>query len=69
MENPKICIPAEPVDFRKDLDGLAGRVMSELELDPFSGALFVFRSRRRCRANRRTTAGPLAPDAFLPGPW
>ncbi len=49
MNSLKIYIAAEPVDFRKGLDGLAGHVMSELELDPFSGAVFVFRSKRADR--------------------
>ncbi len=28
------------------MDGLAGHVMTELELDPFNGAVFIFRSKR-----------------------
>ena len=34
----------DPVDFRKGIDGLAG-IVRALDLDPFSGYLFVFRSR------------------------
>jgi transposase len=40
----RILVAVEPVDFRKGIDGLAGMVKS-LNLDPFSGYLFVFRSR------------------------
>ena len=45
----KIYVATEPVDFRKGIDGLAAIVHSEFNLDPFSGALFVFRSRRSDR--------------------
>ncbi|WP_434290715.1 IS66 family insertion sequence element accessory protein TnpB [Celeribacter sp. SCSIO 80788] len=47
--NFKIYLASEPVDFRKGMDGLAAIVMSEFELDPFSGAIFVFRSKRADR--------------------
>jgi len=36
------------VDFRKGIDGLVGVCKSELkEVDPFSGALFLFQNRSR----------------------
>lgn len=38
-----------PVDFRKQIDGLAALVESELELDLFGDALFVFANRQRNR--------------------
>nr|WP_272929623.1 IS66 family insertion sequence element accessory protein TnpB [Rhodovulum sulfidophilum] len=34
-------------DFRKGMDGLANYVMTNFELDPFSGTFFVFRSKGR----------------------
>ncbi|MGD0638539.1 MAG: IS66 family insertion sequence element accessory protein TnpB [Nitrososphaerales archaeon] len=40
----RILVAVEPVDFRKGIDGLAG-IVKALHLDPFSGCLFVFRSR------------------------
>lgn len=40
----RILVAVEPVDFRKGIDGLAG-ICKSLHLDPFSGCLFVFRSR------------------------
>ena len=40
----RILVAVESVDFRKGIDGLAG-VIKVLDLDPFSGYLFVFRSR------------------------
>ena len=36
-----------PVDFRKSIDGLCALVELELELSPFSPALFVFCNRNR----------------------
>ncbi len=40
----RILVAVEPVDFRKGIDGLAG-IIKTLDLDPFSGYLFVFKSR------------------------
>jgi transposase len=40
----RILMCVDPVDFRKGIDGLAG-TCKLLELDPFSGHLFVFRNR------------------------
>jgi hypothetical protein len=42
----KIYIATRPVDFRCGHDGLASKVQEMLGLDPFSGAAFVFRSKR-----------------------
>jgi transposase len=39
----------QPVDFRKAINGLSLIVQDELELDPFSEALFVFLNRARNR--------------------
>jgi transposase len=36
-----------PVDFRKSIDGLAALVEMELEMNVFSGALFLFINRGR----------------------
>lgn len=43
----QIYLATHPVDFRKGMDGLANYVMSNFELDPFSGVFFVFRSKSR----------------------
>ena len=40
----RILLAVDPVDFRKGIDGLAGSCKL-LELDPFSGYLFVFRNK------------------------
>ncbi|WP_330647271.1 IS66 family insertion sequence element accessory protein TnpB (plasmid) [Thioclava litoralis] len=47
--NFKIYLASQPVDFRKGMDGLAGIIQAEFDLDPFSGAIFVFRSKRSDR--------------------
>lgn len=47
--NFRIYLASQPVDFRKGMDGLAAIVHSEFNLDPFSGAIFVFRAKRADR--------------------
>lgn len=41
----RILLACRAVDFRKGIDSLAALCKSELEADPFSGAMFVFRNR------------------------
>lgn len=43
----RILVAVEPVDFRCGIDGLAQKCRSVLGSDPMSGAVFVFRSRRK----------------------
>ncbi len=45
----KIYVATRPVDFRKGMDGLAAIVEREFGLEPLSGAIFVFRSKRSDR--------------------
>jgi transposase len=45
----KIYMATRPIDFRCGHDGLAVKVQEMLRLDPFSGAAFVFRSKRADR--------------------
>ncbi|MDQ2084790.1 IS66 family insertion sequence element accessory protein TnpB [Xanthobacteraceae bacterium Astr-EGSB] len=45
----KVLIATKPVDFRRGADGLAALVREQLGHNPFSGTLFIFRSKR---ANR-----------------
>jgi transposase len=45
----RILVAAEPVDFRKGIDGLAAVVQEVLDRDPFCGDLFVFRAKRADR--------------------
>ena len=42
----RILVAVEPVDLRKGIDGLAALCREKLQADPFSGCLFLFRSRR-----------------------
>jgi transposase len=45
----KVLVAVKPVDFRKGMVGLASLVKQELGRDPFSGVMFVFRSKRADR--------------------
>jgi transposase len=45
----KIYLSLEATDMRKSFDSLAALVSESLELDPLSGHLFVFRSKRADR--------------------
>jgi transposase len=45
----KVLVAVKPVDFRKGMVGLASLVKQELQRDPFSGVMFVFRSKRADR--------------------
>lgn len=42
----RILVAVEAVDFRNGIDGLARVCKEQLQADPFSGGVFVFRSRR-----------------------
>lgn len=44
-----VYVATRPVDFRKGMDGLAALAEQELRLDPFSGAVLVFRAKRADR--------------------
>ncbi len=45
----RVLVATRPVDFRRGADGLAATVQSILRQDPFSGTVFVFRSKRADR--------------------
>jgi transposase len=42
----RILVAVEAVDFRSGIDGLARICKQQLQTDPFSGAVYVFRNRR-----------------------
>ena len=42
----KVYLACKPVDMRRGFDGLAADVAQVLRADPYSGAVFIFRSRR-----------------------
>lgn len=43
----KVYVYSEAVDMRKQIDGLATLVQTEMELNPFTKSLFVFTNKRR----------------------
>ncbi len=45
----RVYVATRPVDFRKGVDGLAALAQEQLRLDPFSGAVLVFRAKRADR--------------------
>jgi transposase len=47
--NGRVLITTKPVDFRKGMDGLAAMIAAELKLEPYSGVIYVFRSKRADR--------------------
>ena len=47
----RILLAAQPVDFRKGMDGLAALVQQALRADPFAGEVFIFRPKRADRVN------------------
>ena len=45
----KVLVATKPVDFRRGADGLVALVREQLGHDPFSGTIFIFRSKRADR--------------------
>jgi transposase len=43
----RIFVALENIDFRKGIDSLAAACRQNLQHDPFSGAVFLFRNRQR----------------------
>jgi transposase len=46
----RVFVHREPVDLRRHFDGLWGIAATQMQLDPFAGALFVFLAKSRRRA-------------------
>lgn len=44
-ETMRVMLATQPVDFRKGMEGLAAHIANTFNLDPFCGAIFVFRSK------------------------
>jgi transposase len=42
----RVLVATKPVDFRKGMDGLAAYIEQQLQADPFSGVIYVFRAKR-----------------------
>ena len=53
----KVLVATKPVDFRRGADSLAAVVREQLQHDPFSGTIFIFRSRRADRLKILTWDG------------
>jgi transposase len=45
----RILLAAQPVDFRKGMDGLTAVVQQALHTNPFQGDVFIFRAKRADR--------------------
>ena len=45
----RVLVATNPVDFRKGAEGLAALVRDQIQADPFSGAIYVFRAKRADR--------------------
>jgi transposase len=45
----RVLMATKPVDFRQGMNGLAALVKEQLKADPFSGTIYVFRSKRADR--------------------
>src|ERR1700723_1316458 len=45
----RVLVATKPVDFRRGADSLAALVREQLRHDPFSGTIFIFRSKRADR--------------------
>jgi transposase len=43
----RVLVAVDAADFRRGIDGLAQLCRDSLKVDPFAGAVFVFRNRRR----------------------
>lgn len=43
----RVMLATRPVGFRKGMDGLAALVRDAMGADPFSGTVYVFRSKRK----------------------
>ena len=42
----RVFVSCRPIDLRKGFNGLAALIANELQHDPYSGHLFVFRGKR-----------------------
>jgi transposase len=45
----RVLVATKPVDLRRGADSLAALVREQLKHDPFSGTIFIFRSKRADR--------------------
>ena len=68
----KVLVVAKPVDFRRGADSLVALVREQLQHDPFSGTIFIFRSKRADRLKIVTWDGSglvLCGNGWSKGPY
>jgi transposase len=53
----RVLVATKPVDFRRGADSLAALVCEQLKHDPFSGTIYIFRSKRADRLKILTWDG------------
>jgi len=54
----RVLVATKPVDFRRGADSLAALVREQFKHDPFSGTIYIFRSKRADRLKILTWDGP-----------
>ena len=60
----RVLVATKPVDFRRGADSLAALVREQLKHDPFSGTIYIFRSKRADRL-KILALGWVRPGAVL----
>jgi transposase len=63
----RVLVATRPVDFRKGAEGLAALVREQMQADPFSGAIYVFRAKRADRVKLIIGMAPAC--ACSPNGW
>jgi transposase len=64
----RVLVATKPVDFRRGADSLAALVREQLRHDPFSGTIYIFRSKRADRLKILAWDGHARPDETATGP-
>ena len=69
----RVMIAIEPADFRRGIDGLARLCEENLQANPRSGAVFVFRAESADAVEKFVTADPYVAAGLVTGwrvrPW
>ena len=61
----RVMLATRPVDFRNGMDGLAALVQDAMGADPFSGTVYVFRSKRGTPAVKAAVVLPMGCQAAI----
>jgi hypothetical protein len=62
----RVLVAIEPVDGRKGIDSLAQLCQQKLSEDPFSGCVFIFRSRQLAATSENDPAKAAFAEASIP---